>query len=220
MKLLVEALVKFLVGAFLVALLLFLPAGAFFGGGVLLMALLFIPMLVFGILLFVKAPGLLKKRLDVKEKQSAQKGVVALSALMFVAGFVTAGLDFRYAWSHVSDTVVTVFSVILLIGYLMFAEVVRENAYLSRSVKVEDGQKVISHGLYSLVRHPMYLATLMIFLSMPFVLGSYVSVVPFLFYVPIIAVRIVYEEKLLDTELCGYAEYKKKVKCRLIPLVW
>lgn len=220
MKLLFEALVKFFVGTSTVALLLFLPAGTFFCGGLLLMALLFIPMFAFGILLYIKAPEVLKRRLDAKEKQTAQKGVISLSAVMFLAGFVTAGLDFRYAWSHVPKTVVAAFSVILLIGYLTFAEVVRENAYLSRTVKVEEGQRVVDSGLYSLVRHPMYLATLLIFLSMPFVLGSYYAVIPFAFYIPILVVRILDEEKLLEKELDGYAEYKNKVKYRLVPFVW
>ncbi len=221
MKLLFEALIKFLLGIAIIALLLFLPAGTFsYGGGILLLALLFIPMFVFGIVLYVKAPKLLKKRLDIKEKQSAQKGVVLLTAVVFAAGFITAGLDFRYALSDLPYTVAVIFSVILLLGYLMFAEVTRENAYLSRTVKVEEGQKVISHGLYSLVRHPMYLATLLIFLSIPFVLGSCFAVIPFAFYIPILVVRILGEEKLLEKELEGYREYKDKVKYRLIPFVW
>ena len=221
MKLLLNALVKFLCGILLVGLLLFLPAGTLkYPGGLLFCALLFIPMLILGIVLFIKAPSLLQKRLDTKEKEKTQKGVVALSALGFLAGFVVAGLDFRFGWSRVPTPVVIAFSAVLLVSYGLYGEVMRENAYLSRTVKVEEGQKVIDTGLYGIVRHPMYAVTVFLFLSIPLVLGSWYSFIVFLHYPIIIIIRIINEEKVLTRELPGYAEYKKKVKYRLIPFIF
>lgn len=205
----------------MVALLIFLPAGTFYyPRGWLLCAILFIPMLFLGAVLLLKSPELLRKRLDTKEKETAQKAVVALSALGFICGFVTAGLDFRFGWSRVSAPTVTLAAVLFLLGYAMYAEVMRENAYLSRTVKVQQGQTVIDTGLYGIVRHPMYAATLVMFLSMPLVLGSWYSFAVFLHYPVVIAVRIHNEEKVLTARLAGYSEYKKKVKYRLIPFIW
>ena len=221
MKLFLNALSKFAIGLILVGLLLFLPAGTFaYFGGWLFIGLLFIPMLFLGAVLLIKAPDLLKKRLNHKEKEKTQQGVVALSALLFLGGFVFAGLDYRFGWTEVPVTVVIAASVALLVSYGMYAEVMRENAYLSRTVEVQDGQKVIDTGLYGVVRHPMYLATILLFLSIPLVLGSWISLLFFAFYPVVIVVRIGNEEKVLTAELSGYAEYKNKVKYRLIPYIW
>ena len=221
MKLFLNALSKFAIGLILVGLLLFLPAGTFtYFGGWLFIGLLFIPMLFLGAVLLIKAPDLLKKRLNHKEKEKTQQGVVALSALLFLGGFVFAGLDHRFGWTEVPVPVVIAASVALLVGYGMYAEVMRENAYLSRTVEVQDGQKVIDTGLYGVVRHPMYLATILLFLSIPLVLGSWISLLFFAFYPVVIIVRIGNEEKVLTAELNGYAEYKEKVKYRLIPFIW
>ena len=221
MKLLINALIKFLFGLVLVGALVFLPAGTLeYTNGWLFIALLFLPILLFGIVLFIKSPELLRKRLDGKEKENTQKGVVGLSALMFLGGFIVAGLDYRFSWSDMPKWVVAVASVVLLISYALYVEVMRENAYLSRTVKVEEGQKVVSTGLYGIVRHPMYAVTLWLFLAIPLVLGSWWSLVCFLHYPIIIVVRLLNEEKLLSRELDGYEEYKKKVKYRLIPFVW
>lgn len=221
MKLALKALTKVVLGFAAFGLILFLPAGTFYYHNAwLLIGLLFVPMLFLGILLFIKAPERLEKRLNAKEKEKTQKGVVALSALVFIIGFVVAALDYRFAWSHLPTWAAAVCSVFFIAGYAMYAEVMRENAYLSRTVEVQEGQKVIETGLYGIVRHPMYLATLIMFLPMPLILGSLYALIPFAFYVPIIAVRIASEEKLLARELAGYAEYMKKVKYRLIPFVW
>lgn len=221
MKLALNAIAKLTLGFAALALLLFLPAGTLaYPRAWLMIGLLFVPMLMLGTVLFIKAPKLLEKRLDTREKEKAQKGVVAFSALVFLMGFVTASLDFRFAWSSVPMWLTLVCSVVFLVGYAMYAEVVRENTYLSRTVKVEDNQKVIDTGLYSFVRHPMYFATLLVFLPMPIILGSFYALIPFACYLPIIVVRIICEEKLLKKELKGYAEYTKKVKYRLIPFVW
>lgn len=221
MKLFVNAFVKYIMGIILVGLLLFLPAGTLsYFGGLLFCGLLFIPMFILGVVLFVKAPSLLEKRLDAKEKQSAQKGVVALSALGFLLGFILAGLDFRFSLSNVPTAVVVAASVVFLASYALYGEVMRENEYLSRTIKVEEGQRVVDTGLYSVVRHPMYAVTVFMFLSIPLILGSWYSFILFLHYPVIIVVRIVNEEKLLEKELLGYMEYKKKVKYRLIPFVW
>ena len=221
MKLFIEALTKFACGVLLVGLLIFLPAGTLeFTYGWLLMGLLFIPMLIAGFVMLAKAPDFLKKRLDAKEKQGKQKGVVAVSGLMFIAGFVVAGLDFRFGWSRMPLWVTIVASVIFLLDYALYAEVMRENAYLSRTIQVEQGQKVVDTGLYGIVRHPMYSVTLLLFLAMPLVLGSLISLVIFLAYPFIIAARIKGEEKFLTEELAGYDEYKEKVKYRLIPFIW
>lgn len=220
-KLFLSALTKFLFGLALVGALLFLPAGSFaFTGGWIFIGLLFIPMLVLGAVLLIKSPDLLQKRLDAKEKENTQKGVVALSGLLFLAGFIIAGLDFRFGWSNVPTWLVIVASVILLASYALYAEVMRENAYLSRTIEVQEGQKVVSTGLYGIVRHPMYAVTIWLFLSIPLVLGSFFSLLCFLPYPIIMAVRILNEEKVLTQGLDGYAEYKKKVKYRLMPFIW
>ena len=221
MKLFISALIKFLIGLLLVGLLIFLPAGTLaYPGGILFLCLLFIPMLVMGIVMLARARDLLAKRLDAKEKQAAQKGVQSLSGLVFIAGFVLAGLDFRFSWSNVPLPAVIAASVIFLIGYGLYAEVMRENAYLSRTVKVEEGQTVISTGLYGIIRHPMYTASILMFLSIPLVMGSWYALIPFAFYPVLMVVRILDEEKLLTAELAGYEEYKRKVKYRMIPFIW
>ncbi len=221
MKLLINALTKFFCGLLLVGLLIFLPAGTWaFSNGWLLIGLLFGPMLIAGFIMLFISPAFLAKRLDVKEKQAAQKGVLAFSALMFVAGFVVAGLDFRFGWSKMPLPVVITASVLFLAAYGLYAEVMRENAYLSRTIKVEEGQKVVDTGLYGIVRHPMYMATILLFLMMPLVLGSWYAFIIFAFYPVIIIVRLQDEEKLLTRELPGYAAYKQKVKYRIIPFIW
>ena len=221
MKLLLNALTKFTAGLLLVALLLFLPAGTIrYPGGLLFLCLLFVPMLLLGIVMLARARDLLRKRLDVKEKQGTQKGVVAVMGLIFLSGFILAGLDFRFGWSKVPLPVVIVASVLFLVGYALYAEVMRENAYLSRTIKGEEGQTVISTGLYAVVRHPMYTASTVMFLALPLILGSWYALIPFAFYPIIMVVRIRGEEKLLTAELAGYEEYKRKVRYRLIPFIW
>ena len=221
MKLLINALTKFTCGLLLVGLLIFLPAGTLcYTYGWLLIGLLFVPMLIAGFVMFFKSPDFLAKRLDVKEKQATQKGVVAFSGLMFIAGFVVAGLDFRFGWSRMPLPVTIIASILFVIAYALYAEVMRENAYLSRTIKVEEGQKVVDTGLYGIVRHPMYMATILLFLMMPIILGSWYALIVFMFYPTIIIVRLKDEEALLTRELPGYDEYKKKVKYRLIPFVW
>ncbi len=221
MKLLLSALAKFIMGLLLVGLLIFLPAGTFkYTGGWAFIALLFIPIFILGIVLFLKAPDLLKKRLNSKEKEGAQKGVVAFSAVIFLGGFIVAGLDFRYGWSNVPATVQIIASVLFLTSYGLYAEVMRENAYLSRTIEVQENQKVIDTGLYGVVRHPMYMATILLFLMIPLILGSWYSFVIFLAYPIIIALRIRNEEQILTKQLEGYAEYKQKVKYKIIPFVW
>ena len=221
MKLLFNAVIKFVLGLILVGALLFVPAGSFaYIGAWLFIALLFLPMLILGIILFIRSPELLAKRLDVKEKQNTQKGVVAISALLFLCGFIVAGLDFRFGWSHVSSVVTIVASAVLLVSYALYGEVMRENAYLSRTIKVQEGQKVVDTGLYKIVRHPMYAVTVWLFLSIPIVLGSWWALVCFLPYVVVVVVRILDEEKLLVRELEGYEDYKKRVKYRLLPFIW
>jgi len=221
MKLLMNAITKFLCGLLMVGLLIFLPAGTFaYRNGWLLVGLLFGPMLIAGFVMFFKSPAFLAKRLDAREKQGTQKGVLAFSGLMFIAGFVVAGLDFRFSWSKMPSAVVIIASALFLAAYVLYAEVMRENAYLSRTVKVEEGQKVVDTGLYGIVRHPMYMATILLFLMMPLVLGSWYALIVFAFYPAIILVRLKDEEELLTRELPGYAEYKKKVKYRIIPYIW
>lgn len=221
MKLLLNGLVKFACGLLLVGLLIFLPAGTLdFGYGWLLMGLLFGPMLIAGFVMFFRSPDFLAKRLDAKEKQATQKGVVALSGLMFIAGFVVAGLDYRFGWSRMPVWVTVTASVLFLLAYGLYAEVMRENTYLSRTVKVEAGQTVVDTGLYGIVRHPMYMATLLLFGMMPIVLGSWYALIVFAAYPAIIILRLKDEEDLLTRELPGYADYKQKVKYRLIPFVW
>ena len=221
MKLLLNALIKFISGILLVGLLLFLPAGTFqYTNGWLFSGLLFIPMLLLGVALFFKAPELLKKRLNAKEKESTQKGVVALSGLVFIAGFVVAGLDFRFNWSDVPVWIVAIASALFLMSYGLYAEVMRENVYLSRNVEVQENQKVIDTGLYGIVRHPMYGATILMYLAIPVVLGSWFSLIIFAMYPAVIIPRILNEEKVLTEGLEGYKEYTTRVKYRLIPFIW
>ena len=221
MKLIFSALTKYIMGLILLSALLFLPAWTLnFFGAWLFLALLFIPMLIMGTVLLVKEPNLLEKRLNNKEKEKTQQGVVALSGLMFPIGFVVSALDFRFAWSSVPTWLVTVASVLFLLGYGMYAEVMREHAYLSRTVEVQQDQTVISTGLYGIVRHPMYLATLFMFLPLPLILGSFWGLIPFALYPVVTVIRILNEEKVLTEGLEGYAEYKTKVKYRLIPFIW
>ena len=221
MKLFINALTKFFCGLLLVAFLIFLSAGTLhYAKGWLLIFLLFVPMLIAGFVMLFKSPDFLAKRLDVKEKQATQKGVVAFSGLMFIAGFVVAGLDYRFGLSTMPAWLVTMASVLFLIAYALYAEVMRENAYLSRTIKVEEGQTVVDTGLYGIVRHPMYMATILLFLMIPIVLGSWYALIAFAFYPAIIIVRLKDEEDLLTRERPGYAEYKKKVKYRIIPFIW
>ena len=221
MKLIFNALAKYIMGFALIGVLLFLPAWTFnYPGAWLFISLLFVPMMFIGVLLFAKAPALLEKRLNNKEKEKTQQGIVALSGVMFPIGFVLSALDFRFGWSSVPFWLMIAASVSFLAGYGMYAEVMRENAYLSRTVEVQENQKVISTGLYGVVRHPMYLATLLMFLPSPLILGSFWGLIPFAFYPVLIVIRLLNEEKVLTNELEGYAEYKTKVKYRLIPFVW
>ena len=220
-KLLVNAISKFSLGLLLVGILVFLPAGTFYYPGAwLLIGLLFGPMLIAGFVMMFKSPNFLKKRLDVKEKRSAQQGVIKFSGLMFVVGFIIAGLDFRFGWSYVAMSVRIVASLLFLFSYALYAEVMRENAYLSRTIRVEEGQKVVDTGLYGVVRHPMYAVTVLLFLMIPVILGSWYSLIAFVFYPAIIVVRLKDEEALLARELPGYTEYQQKVKYRLIPCIW
>lgn len=220
-KLFIGAIAKFLLGIVLVGGLIFLPAGSFcYLNGWLLMGILFVPMFAAGIVMMIKNPALLKSRLDAKENSKEQSLVVKLSGLMFLAGFIVAGLGFRFGWYTLPTPVVTFATVAFLAAYLLYAEVLRENTYLSRTIEVQKGQKVIDTGLYGVVRHPMYSATLLLFLSMPLVLGSVYSFLIFLAYPLIIAKRIKHEEQFLEQELDGYRAYRQKVKYRLIPFVW
>lgn len=220
-KLFLQALAKFSCGIIAIGVLLFLPAGTLrWFNGWLFMGILFIPMFFAGIVMMIKNPELLKKRLNAKEKQTEQQLVVKLSGLMFIAGFIAAGLDFRFRWIMPPKWLSWAAAAVFMLSYLLYAEVLRENTYLSRTVEVQENQKVIDTGLYGIVRHPMYSVTLLLFLSMPLVLGSVVSFVIFLAYPLIIAKRIRNEEKVLEAELAGYAEYKRKVRYRLIPFIW
>ena len=220
-KLFANGIVKFLSGIVLVGLPLFLSAGSFaYWNAWLFMGILFIPMFIAGLILMKKNPYLLERRLDVKEKQSEQKTVIALSGIMFLSGFAVAGLDYRFQWIKLPNWLVIVGAVIFLIAYGLYAEVLRENTYLSRTIEVQENQKVIDTGLYGIVRHPMYAVTLILFLSMPIVLGSVIAFIIFLTYPFIIAGRIKNEEKVLEEGLAGYKEYKQKVKYRLIPFIW
>jgi protein-S-isoprenylcysteine O-methyltransferase Ste14 len=221
LKLAIGALIKFLCGVLLVGLLLFLPAGDLsYQNGWLFIGLLFVPMLMLGVVLLIRSPALLQKRLNARETDRTEQGVVKAAALIFIAGFAVAGLDYRFGWSQMPRPAVIVASVILLVSYALYAEVMRENAYLSRTVEIQEGQRVIDTGLYGVVRHPMYAVTLWLFLSIPVVLGSFWALLCFLPYIAVIAVRIVHEEKLLEASLSGYAEYKRRVRYRLIPLIW
>lgn len=221
MKLFGRALVKFLGGLVLMGLLLFLPAGTLrWRQGWLLMGILFIPMFLAGLVMMFKSPDLLEKRLNAKEEQGEQRRVIGLSALMFLSAFVVAGLGFRFGWLVLPEAVSWIAAGAFLLGYVLYAEVLRQNAWLSRTVEVQDGQRVVDSGLYGVVRHPMYMTTLILFLSMPLVLGSALSFGIMLCYIPIIRLRIINEEALLEKDLDGYSDYKKKVRWRLIPFIW
>lgn len=221
MKLMMQALVKYLAGLAMIGLLLFLPAGTWaWWNAWVFIAILFGPMLVLGAVLLWKSPELLEKRLNAREREQAQRRVVAFSALMFVGGFLLTGLDHRFGWSQMPRGISVAAAVVQLIAYALYAEVMRENAYLSRTVEVQKDQKVIDTGLYGVVRHPMYAATILLFLAMPLVLGSWPAFVLFLAYPAAIAKRIVNEEQVLLDGLPGYAEYRQKVKYRIIPFVW
>ena len=220
-KLFIQAITKFIFGIILIGLLIFLPAGTLsFFNGWLFIGILFVPMLLAGIVMMIKNPDLLKSRLNAKEKQRDQSVVIKLSGLMFLAGFIVAGLDFRFEWFTLPKGVVIGASAVFVAAYILYAEVLRETTYLSRTVEVQENQKVVDTGLYGIVRHPMYSATLLLFLSMPLVLGSVYSFLIFLAYPLIIAKRIKGEEEFLEKELDGYREYKQKVRYRLIPFVW
>ena len=221
MKLLGKALAKFLAGFLIVSASLFFSAGSFsYYNAWLFLGLLFIPILILGTILFFKNPALLQKRLDAKEDEQTQKTVVALSGILFFFGFSVAGLDYRFKWSEIPLWAIIAASVILLLSYALYAEVMRENAHLSRTVKVEENQAIIDTGLYGIVRHPMYAVTIWLFLAIPVILGSLWAILCFIPYIPIIITRILNEEKLLTTALQGYADYKKRVKYRLIPFIW
>lgn len=220
-KLYFEAILKFSAGVALMATLLFLPAGTVdWYGGKLLMSILFIPMFLAGLVMMACNPQLLRSRLNAKEKEAEQGTVIKLSGLMFLCGFILAGLDFRFGWSNLPGWVSTVGAILFLGAYVLFAEVLRENTWLSRTIEVQEGQTVVSTGLYSIVRHPMYSATVVLFLSMPVVLGSLPALLVFLLYPFLIAKRIRNEEQVLTRELPGYREYKRKVRWRLIPYIW
>ena len=220
-KLFLQAIIKFLAGVVMVGALIFLPAWSFaYVEGWIFMGILFIPMFVAGIVMMFKSPDLLKSRLSAKETEKEQKLVIGLSLLMFIGAFVVAGLNFRFKWLEMPFWSVILAACIFIAAYIFYAEVLRENAYLSRTIEVQEGQKVVDTGLYGVVRHPMYMVTLVLFLSMPFVLGSLFSFFIMLVYIPIIVVRIINEEKFLEKELNGYTEYKKNVKYRLIPFIW
>ncbi len=220
-KLFIQAIGKFIFGVILLGVLVFVPAGTInYPNGWLLIAVLFVPMFVAGLVMMFKNPELLKKRLNAKEEEKEQKTVVALSGAMFAAAFVAAGLSFRFKWLVLPKWAVMIGTIVFLLAYAMYAEVLRENTYLSRTVEVQENQKVIDTGLYGIVRHPMYSATLFLFLSMGMILGSLISFAILLLYIPIIAKRIKNEEKVLEEGLEGYSEYKTRVKFKLIPFVW
>ena len=219
--LLFQALTKFFLGVILLGALLFIPAGSFrYWQGWLLMGILFVPMFVAGLVLMAKNPDLLQKRLNAKEKESEQKTVVALSGLLFIAAFVAAGLNWRFGWWLLPNWAVWVAAGLFLASYLLYAEVLRENTYLSRTIEVQENQKVIDTGLYGIVRHPMYMATTVLFLVMPLVLASPISFLIMLGYIPVIAKRIKNEESVLEQGLPGYTEYKQRVKYRILPFIW
>jgi len=221
LKLLSQGLIKYVLGVILVGLLIFLPAGTLnFWNGILFMCLLFIPMFIAGIVLIFKNPELLRKRLNAKEKENEQKQVVLFSGIMFLSGFIVAGLNFRFDWIKLPLPVIIVSAVLFAIAYILYAEVLRENTYLSRTIEVQENQKVIDTGLYGIVRHPMYAVTILLFLTIPLILGSIISFIIFLAYPIIIAKRIKNEESILEKELQGYSDYKKKVKYRMIPFIW
>lgn len=220
-KLFFDAIIKITLGIILIGLLLFLPAGSLnYWNAWVLMILLFVPMFIAGVVMMIKSPDLLRRRLDIKEKQSEQKEVIAISGLMFLAGFIIAGLNYRFDWIPMNKIVVIVGAVLFVLSYFLYALVLKENAYLLRTIKVEENQKLIDTGLYGIVRHPMYFATIFLFLSMPLILGSWISFIIFLIYPFVIVKRINNEEEVLEKDLKGYKDYKKKVKYRLIPFIW
>lgn len=220
-RLLGEALIKLIAGVLLIGLLVFLPAGSFaYWQGWLLMCILFVPMFIAGIFMLVKSPELLRKRLNTKEKEGEQKTVVVMSGLLFIISFISAGLNWRFGWWILPEWTVWAASALFILSYILYAEVLRENEYLSRIIEVQKGQKVIDTGLYGIVRHPMYMATVLMFLSMPLVLGSPISFIIMLGYIPVIVKRIRNEEEVLTNGLIGYKEYKTRVKYKLIPLIW
>ena len=220
-KLFLQAIIKYIFGVLIVGALLFIPANSFkYWNGWLFMGLLFVPMFIAGIFLMIKNPELLRKRLNAREKENEQKWVLLFSGLMFLSGFIIAGLNYRYKWIEIPNIVVIISSILFIISYILYAEVLRENTYLSRTIEVQENQKVIDTGLYGIVRHPMYAVTILLFLTMPLVLGSIISFIIFLIYPIIINKRIKNEEKVLEKDLKGYIEYKKKVKYKVIPFVW
>ena len=216
-----QAIIKFLFGVVIIGLLLFIPAGTInYWNAWLFMGLLFIPMFIVGIIMMIKNPDLLRKRLNAKENEKTQKIVIAISGIMFILGFVCAGFNFRYSWITLPNIVIIISSIVFVIAYILYGEVLRENAYLSRTIEVQKNQKVIDTGLYGIVRHPMYAVTLLLFLSIPLILGSIISFLVFLIYPIIIAKRIKNEEEVLEKNLKGYKEYKNKVKYKMIPFIW
>ena len=220
-KLFFQAIIKFISGVLLIGLLLFIPANTInYWNGWLFMGLLFVPMFIAGIVLMIKNPELLRKRLNAKETENEQKQVIVFSGLMFLLGFIIAGLNYKYNWIVIPNIVVIISSILFILAYILYAEVLRENTYLSRTIEVQENQKVIDTGLYGIVRHPMYAVTILLFLAMPLILGSIISFVIFLIYPIIIAKRIKNEEKVLEKDLVGYLEYKKKVKYKIIPFIW
>ena len=220
-KLFIQAIIKYIFGVLIVGSLLFIPANSFkYWNGWLFMGLLFIPMFVAGIILMIKNPELLRKRLNAKEKESEQKWVILFSGSMFIAGFIVAGLNYRYKWIEIPNAITIISSILFVIAYILYAEVLRENTYLSRTIEIQENQKVIDTGLYGIVRHPMYAITILLFLTIPLILGSIISFIIFLIYPIIIAKRIKNEEKVLERDLKGYKEYKNKVKYKIIPLIW
>lgn len=221
MKLFFQAIIKFALGVLITGTLLFIPANTiYYWNGWLFMGLLFVPMFIAGIILMLKNPELLKKRLNAKENENEQKQVVVFSGLMFLVGFIIAGLNYKYNWIIIPNIVVIVSSILFILAYILYAEVLRENTYLSRTIEVQENQKVIDTGLYGIVRHPMCAATILLFLTMPLILGSAQSFIIFLVYPIIISKRIKNEEKILEKELLGYIEYKNKVKYKVIPFIW
>lgn len=220
-KLFIQAIKKYILGVVSIGALLFIPACSFeYWNGWLFMGLLFIPMFIAGIILIIKNPELLRKRLNAKEQENEQKEVILFSGLMFFSGFIIAGLNYKYNWMEVPNIIVIISSILFIIAYILYAEVLRENTYLSRTIEVQENQKVVDTGMYGIVRHPMYAVTILLFLTMPLILGSIISFIIFLIYPFIIGKRIKNEEEVLEKDLKGYTEYKKKVKYKLIPFIW
>ena len=220
-KLFFQAIIKFLIGVIIIGVLLFIPANSFeYWNAWLFMGLLFIPMFIAGIVLMIRNPELLRKRLNAKEKETEQKQIVFFSGLMFVVGFIVAGLNYRFKWILLPDIVIIISSILFTLAYILYAEVLRENTYLTRTIEVQKNQKVIDTGLYGIVRHPMYSVTIILFLTMPLILGSLYSFIIFLVYPLIISKRIKNEEKILERNPEGYSEYKKRIKYKIIPFIW